>query len=75
MQNKKPAASHIFMSNSDLLTFKQQLNGNNLSFLKIIIIRMMTIVIVIVNITSLVLCEDKSFATPLLASLYNLYFL
>lgn len=53
MQNKKPAASHIFMSNSDLLTFKQQLNGNNLSFLKIII-RMMTIVIVIVNITSLV---------------------
>ena len=71
MQNKKPAASHTFMSNSDLLTFKQQLNGNNLSFLKIII-RMMTIVIVIVNITSLVLCEDKSFATPLLASLYNL---
>ena len=32
---------------------------------------MMTIVIVIVNITPLVLCEDKSFATPLLASLYN----
>lgn len=74
MQNKKLAASHIFMSNSDLLTFKQQLNGNNLSFLKIII-RMITVVIVIVNITSLVLCEDKSFATPLLASLYNLYFL
>lgn len=71
MRNKKLAASHIFMSNSDLLTFKQQLNGNNLSFLKIII-RMITIVIVIVNITSLVLCEDKSFATPLLASLYNL---
>ena len=71
MQNKKLAASHIFMSNSDLLTFKQQLNGNNLSFLKIII-RMITVVIVIVNITSLVLCEDKSFATPLLASLYNL---
>lgn len=74
MQNKKPAASHIFMSNSDLLTFKQQLNGSNLSFLKIII-RMITVVIVTVNITSLVLCEDKSFATPLLASLYNLYFL
>ena len=71
MQNKKTAAYHIFMSNSDLLTFKQQLNGNNLSFLKIII-RMITVVIVIVNITSLVLCEDKSFATPLLASLYNL---
>ena len=74
MQNKKLAASHIFMSNSDLLTFKQQLNGSNLSFLKIII-RMITVVIVTVNITSLVLCEDKSFATPLLASLYNLYFL
>ena len=71
MQNKKPAASHIFMSNSDLLTFKQQLNGNNLSYLKMII-RMITVVIVIINITSLVLCEDKSFATPLLASLYNL---